>query len=274
MFSIGEFSKISGLSVKALRLYHQESILVPRIVDRDTSYRYYDFDNVEQARVVSTLRGMMFSLEQIRAMLGSSGDDADVVSTLESHRSEIEAKLKEMRNVASSLDAIIRNEREAQDLARKSEYQIEEISVQPMVIAGIRIKGRYTEASNLFGRLGKTLKSSIAGKPFALFYDSEFKDEGADFECCFPIKKLRHFEGIDSRELEGGLALSLVHRGPFAAVGRSYARLFSHLTERGLQAKTPSREVYLKGPGIIFRGNPKAYLTQLQCFAAPESVSP
>lgn len=272
MFSIGEFSKVSGLSVKALRLYHQESILIPRIVDRDTGYRYYDFDNIEQARVVSTLRSMMFSLEQIRAML-SRGDDADVVSTLEAHRREIEAKLRQMRDAASSLDSIIRNEREAQDLARKGEYQIEEISIQPMIMAGIRIKGRYTDVSDLFGRLVKTLKSSIAGKPFTLFYDSEFKDEDADFECCFPIKKLRSFEGIDSREIEGGQALSLVHRGPFAAVGRSYARLFSHLSERGLQAKTPSREVYLKGPGVIFRGNPKAYLTQLQCFVGPRAAA-
>jgi effector-binding domain-containing protein len=135
-----------------------------------------------------------------------------------------------------------------------------------MTVRMVRL--RYTDASDLFGKLGKTLKANIAGKPFALFYDSEFKDEGADFECCFPIKKLRHFEGIESREIEGGQALSLVHRGPFAAVGRSYARLFSHLAERGLQAKRPSREVYLKGPGIIFRGNPKGYLTQLQCFTA------
>lgn len=47
MFSIGEFSKISGLSIKALRLYHEQGILVPEIVDQDTSYRYYDYQSVE-----------------------------------------------------------------------------------------------------------------------------------------------------------------------------------------------------------------------------------
>ena len=26
----------------------------------------------------------------------------------------------------------------------------------------------------------------------------------------------------------------------------------------------PSREIYLKGPGMIFRGNPKNYLTEIQ----------
>jgi effector-binding domain-containing protein len=26
----------------------------------------------------------------------------------------------------------------------------------------------------------------------------------------------------------------------------------------------PTREVYLKGPGMIFRGNPKNYVTEIQ----------
>jgi effector-binding domain-containing protein len=29
---------------------------------------------------------------------------------------------------------------------------------------------------------------------------------------------------------------------------------------------TPSREIYLKGPGMIFKGNPKNYLTEIQIF--------
>ena len=39
---IGEFSKLSGLTVKTLRFYHEEGLLVPAFVDPDTGYRYYD----------------------------------------------------------------------------------------------------------------------------------------------------------------------------------------------------------------------------------------
>jgi len=42
MFSIGEFSRITGLSIKALRLYHEKGILVPGRVDDATGYRYYN----------------------------------------------------------------------------------------------------------------------------------------------------------------------------------------------------------------------------------------
>jgi effector-binding domain-containing protein len=33
---------------------------------------------------------------------------------------------------------------------------------------------------------------------------------------------------------------------------------------RGYELEVPCREVYLKGPGMIFRGNPQKYLTEIQ----------
>ena len=47
MFSIGEFSIISRLSVKALRYYHDEGILIPDYIDDETGYRYYRNASVE-----------------------------------------------------------------------------------------------------------------------------------------------------------------------------------------------------------------------------------
>jgi effector-binding domain-containing protein len=34
--------------------------------------------------------------------------------------------------------------------------------------------------------------------------------------------------------------------------------------ERKLNLALPTREIYLKGPGMIFKGNPKNYLTEIQ----------
>ena len=38
----------------------------------------------------------------------------------------------------------------------------------------------------------------------------------------------------------------------------------AYLKQKGYKATAPSREIYLKGPGMIFRGNPKNYLTEIQ----------
>jgi effector-binding domain-containing protein len=40
--------------------------------------------------------------------------------------------------------------------------------------------------------------------------------------------------------------------------------LFEEIHARGLTAKVPSRELYVKGPGMIFKGNPQKYLTEIQ----------
>ena len=67
----------------------------------------------------------------------------------------------------------------------------------------------------------------------------------------------------DKWELPGGRCVSLLHRGPYDELGRSYQRVFEYLEGKGLKPALPTREVYLKGPGMIFRGNPKRYLTEI-----------
>lgn len=49
MYTIGEFSRITGLTVKALRLYHETGLLVPFTVDEDSKYRYYSRENIEKS---------------------------------------------------------------------------------------------------------------------------------------------------------------------------------------------------------------------------------
>ncbi|MDU1455439.1 MAG: MerR family DNA-binding transcriptional regulator [Paraclostridium sordellii] len=41
LFSIGEVSKIKGVTIKALRYYHKMGILIPLHIDNTTGYRYY-----------------------------------------------------------------------------------------------------------------------------------------------------------------------------------------------------------------------------------------
>ena len=41
MLTIGEFSAASRLTIKALRMYHDEGILVPEKIDPVSGYRYY-----------------------------------------------------------------------------------------------------------------------------------------------------------------------------------------------------------------------------------------
>ena len=73
MFTIGQFSRITGLTVKTIRLYHEKDVLKPAWVDDETGYRYFDQADAERARVIRHLRDLEFPLAEIRELVEAQG---------------------------------------------------------------------------------------------------------------------------------------------------------------------------------------------------------
>ncbi len=264
MLGIGEFSKATNLTVKTIRLYHEKGLLPPARVDPASGYRYYDRTSLERAAAIVELRRLDFSLVECKEILDSCGEEGDLLAFLEKQKGAIEAKLRRSRGILDSLEAIIRKDREAIMTEKTASTEVLEKALEPMLVAGMRKKGTYKETGQRIGRVARAAGRHICGKPLNLYYDGEYREDDADFESCFPVRKAVASEGITSHELPGGRCLSLIHRGPYEELGRSYAAIFEELHRRNLKAVLPIREIYLKGPGMIFRGNPKKYLTEIQ----------
>ncbi len=262
-FTIGDFSRITGLSVKTLRFYHEKGIVVPSDVTV-SGYRYYDEACVEKARIVVQLRALDFSLSEIGNILESSEDDADILEHLSRRRDAVQEKIRGLRGIEISLNQIIKSEQEAKRAMENTGFEVEEKQLDPLLIAGVRMQGKYSDCGNGFSQIGNKLGRFIAGKPFCLYYDSEYKEDDADFEACMPVKRKKEVDGISVRDLPGGRCFSLLHKGPYDDLGRSYARVLAHVRDLGFEVLLPTREVYIKGPGMIFKGNPKRYLTEIQ----------
>jgi DNA-binding transcriptional MerR regulator/effector-binding domain-containing protein len=264
VFTIGEFSKITGLTVKTLRFYHEQKLLAPTLVDEDTGYRYYDRSKIETARIIAHLRSLDLSLDEISAILRNAGDDADLREVMERQKSLLETKIQRYREIVRSLNRFLAAEEEARKLMKRSPFQIEEKFTDPILVAGIRMKGRYADCGSVFARIGKSLGRYISGKPLILHYDSEYREDDADFEPCMPVRNCKPVGGVSVRQLPGGRCVSLLHKGPYDQLGQSYAKLLDFVRANGFEVVVPTREVYHKGPGMIFRGNPKNYLTEIQ----------
>ena len=263
MFTIGEFSKVTGLTVKTLRFYHEEGLLAPAYVDPQTGYRHYDERQAETARAIAFLRSLEFPVAKIRDLLAGADDDQGLLDAVERHKAVIAEQIKRLRRVARSLDEFISQERQARAMAQDT-FDVQEKVLEPTLIAGIRMKGRYSECGKAFGRLGRGFGRFVCGKPLLLHYDQEYKEEDADFEAAMPVRQRKVMDGVSVRKLPGGRCVSLVHKGPYEQLGNSYAKVLRYVKEKGYCPATPTREVYIKGPGMIFRGNPKNYLTEIQ----------
>jgi DNA-binding transcriptional MerR regulator/effector-binding domain-containing protein len=263
--SIGEFSAITSLTIKSLRLYHEKGILIPSEIDELTQYRYYDESNYETAISIKVLRDFDFSLSEIKEILDDFDNDSNLLEQLQGKINQIQDKIKRYQDISNSLKNTILIEKENK-MKTDENFEIEEKEVETILIAGYRMKGKYQEIGKGFSVLGKKFGRYINGKALGLYYDGEYKEENADFEACFPIRKGKEEDGVSVRELKGGKCVSLIHKGTYDTLSESYKTIFSTANEKGFKKILPTREVYLKGPGMIFKGNPKNYLTEIQIF--------
>jgi DNA-binding transcriptional MerR regulator len=69
MFKIGDLSKLTQVSLKALRYYDELGLLKPAEVDPFTGYRYYSFDQLPRLNRIRALKDLGSSLEQIALLL-------------------------------------------------------------------------------------------------------------------------------------------------------------------------------------------------------------
>ncbi len=144
------------------------------------------------------------------------------------------------------------------------DFAVGEKNVEEVDIAGLRWKGSYADTGKALQQVGKLAGRFVRGKPMNLYHDIEYKEEDADIESCFPVRGMRAGGAMNVRRLAGGRCAYLVHKGPYTLLGRSYEKIMEYVQKKNYQMLPPVREVYIKGPGMIFRGNPKKYLTEIQ----------
>ncbi|HTQ40072.1 MAG TPA: MerR family transcriptional regulator [Pirellulales bacterium] len=270
LFSIGEFSKITGLTVKTLRFYHEQGLLDPSCVDDQTGYRYYDAAKIEPARVIALLRELEFPLPEIAEILRQCRAEADLFAYLQRHQQTLAAKVEHYRQMEARLEQLIRQHQQARVTMKNSTFEVEEKVVDALWMAGVRMQGRYRDCGQGFSQIGRRLGRYIGGPCFLLHYDDEYKEADANFEACFPLRPeaknidAKKTAGISIRQLPGGKCVCLLHKGPYEELGRSYEKILKYMKSKAYNIEMPTREVYLKGPGMIFKGNPRKYLTEIQ----------
>ncbi len=262
MYSIGEFSRITRLTLKALRLYHDKGILIPSYIDDDTGYRYYNKDDLEKARRIVMLKQMRCSLADIQAICNNNTDDADLMQFLRERQRSIQSEIQQLKAIANAINGIIGKETRAEKMNQPA-FDIEVRMIDDTQVIAQRWTGTYQQTGETAGKLYKAAGRHTGGTMFNLYYDGEYKDENADIETCLPVKKPLNGK-FDCKTIVGGKFVTLVHKGGYDTIGDSYARLFEYINHEGLEAGIPSREIYHKGPGIVFKGNPNNYLTEIQ----------
>ncbi len=262
MLTIGEFSVITKLSVKTLRFYHEQGLLVPDYIDDESSYRYYRESSVGRAETITFLRGLDFSINEIAEILTNYSEDTDIMHVLEKRRECINEKVARYNDALDKIELFLKTTKEFN--MNEANRTVLEKNIDDMIFAGHRYTGRYQDMGKAFGIAGRAMGRFICGPAMSLDYNSEYMEDDADIEAGYPVSKKMSRKGVEGRVLRGGKAITIMHYGPYETLGRSYTELFSYMNDKRYKALVPCRVLYHKGPGMIFKGNPEKYITELQ----------
>src|SRR5688572_15297018 len=108
LLSIGRFARLAGLSIGALRHYHELGVLVPSQIDTQTAYRSYARAQLDDARLIARLRELELPLPEVRAILGA--DATERRRLLAAHRSRLSALITRTQRHAHWLNQAIDHE--------------------------------------------------------------------------------------------------------------------------------------------------------------------
>ena len=260
MYKIGEFSKITGLTVKALRYYDEQEILVPSM-RCENNYRLYNEQDFKKAGIIKLLRSFDFSIQEIKDVLSVCNNSDDLHYVLREKQEMIKRNIANENKQIEKLEEYLSPVHKAISVC---EYEITIKEVAAINVASIRFKGKYSDLDKYVPILYQAVKGFNTGKHFNVYYDEDYMEE-ADIELCIPINQsvLSSNSEVRQKKLPALKALSTVHIGAYEHLKYAYKALFDYAASHNLRLLTPSREIYIQGPGMLFRGNPDNYKTEI-----------
>jgi effector-binding domain-containing protein len=262
LIPIGRFSKMTRLSVKALRLYDEIGLLTPAFVDPSSGYRYYGLGQANRAEAVRILRSVDMPLDEIRVILET--DDPELVhKQLVMHRERLADRLAAQERTLAYLETLIHRKEGI------TPYDVEVTEVPPQEVAATKI---HTSLSRIGDDIGAGFGSLMqafgregvapAGPPLIVYHDVIDDTTDGDIEICVPIGGTMAEGGeVYERELEGGTMASTVHHGPYDQIGAAYHTLTAWISEHGHDVAGPPREIYLNDPQTV---PPEELLTRVE----------
>ncbi len=251
MIRIGQFSRISQVSIKALRYYDEQGLLHPAAVDSFTGYRYYAIDQLARLYRILALKDMGFSLQQIGRLLDEDPSPEQLRGMLKARHAEIQARVGEELARLARVEARLQQIEKESSMDTTVEVVIKKI--EPFTIASVRgIIPEYSQQGGLWQDLEGYLSMQRVrpvGPCFTMYYDDEFKAQDVDAEVCEPVDALlSESSKVKVRALPGVEVASAIHRGPYTTLGAAIEAVIRWIYANGYCIAGPEREVYIR-PG-------------------------
>ena len=253
---IGRFSRMTRLSIKALRHYDRIGLLQPAEVDPSSGYRYYRLTQTRTAEAIRLLRGVDMSLDDIATVLADDTAPDVVDKLLDRHRERLAESVRVQQRRLTTVQRLITGKEPLVP------YDVTTKTIDPITVVSIR---RHTDKAGISTAIGESMHAlyatvmgsaaELAGAPTVLYHDVIDEEQSGDLEVALPIAEPAGPIAVDGnmvrRTVDGGMVATTLHHGAYDEIDGAYHVLAGWIAEHGHTPGFPARELYLNDPSEV-----------------------
>ena len=244
LYKIGMFAAMNHVTVKALRFYEEQGLLMPALIHPETGYRYYTLSQMAVLHQITALKLAGFTLEEIAHI--NSGADEEAV--LLKKKAELLAKIADLTRQIAVVDGYLSKKKT--DLS--APVLIKTIPETTVAYMRIRLESydslfdRMPEMGVLMEKAG--CKCALPEYCFTGYLEPGYRDGDILVKICESVVAAKKETGeLRFKTLPEVQAACIFHKGSYRTFPESYEAVLRYIEENGYEIAGEIRESYIDG---------------------------
>ena len=259
LYKIGMFAAMNHITVKTLRFYEEQGLLMPALIHPDTGYRYYTLSQMAVLHQITALKQAGFTLEEIAHI--HTGADEEAV--LLKKKAELLAKIADLTRQIAVVDGYLSKQKN--DLS--APVLIKTIPETTVAFMRIRLESydclfdRMPEMGKLMEKAG--CECALPEYCFTAYPEAGYKDADILADICESVVAAKKENGdLRFKTLPEIQAACVFHKGSYRSFSESYETVLRYIEENGYEIAGEIRESYIDG--VWNKDDERQWLSEIQ----------
>ena len=259
LYKIGMFAAMNHVTVKTLRFYEEQGLLMPALIHPETGYRYYTLSQMAVLHQITALKLAGFTLEEIARI--HSGADEEAV--LLKKKAELLARIADLTRQIAVVDGYLSKQKNG----LSAPVLVKTIPETTVALMRIRLESydglfdRMPEMGALMEKAGCTC--ALPEYCFTNYLEPGYKDADILVEICESVVEAKKETGdLRFRTLPAIQAACVFHKGSYRTFSESYETVLRYIEENGYEIAGEIRESYIDG--VWNKDDESEWLSEIQ----------
>ena len=259
MYRIGEFSELTKTTIKTLRYYEKEGLLIPDYVDNQTGYRFYETSQLTELAKIISLRQMGISINNIKRILNGSG----LEEILKQRKQELETEISISNSQLLQINNLLEGKNMEKEVILK-ELPSHIVYYKEGVIKNFEEIVKFIlQSAGECKSANPNIKCIEPDYCYISYLDGEYKETDIKIRYAQVVTEMGiPTETIKFEELKPIKAACIYHKGSYSNLRESYSFLIKWVEENGYEIAEPIRERYIDG--MWNKESDDEWLTEIQ----------